>query len=305
MGKQEPSRVFDFYPLEDRILLSGEGLEGAEAAPEVDPELTASLMAEMAPEGQATPNHPSHEHQDPQQNDLADVPPFDPALPLEVVFIDAGVEDSQTLLDALRGEGEDQTQWLVVELNVDEDGIEQITQRLSRLNDVDAIHIVSHGDGEGLQLGDTKLNIDTAAGYAGELSSWGDALHTDADLLIYGCDLASTENGRALIESLGALCDCDVAASDDATGHIQLGGDWDLEYSIGEIGTSIAFTTPHLDGWHHTLDITTGLVGHWELDDGSGTTADDATANNNDGGVNGSADWTSGQIGGAFEFSYG
>ena len=214
MGKQKPSRVFDFYPLEDRILLSGEGLDGAEAAPEVDPDLTASLLAEISSDGQstsATTIESTDPHQSAADNDLAGDPQFDPALPLEVVFLDAGVEDAQTLLDGLRGGDEDQTQWYLVELDHGQDGIEQITRTLSQLSSVDAVHIVSHGDGEGLQLGNTRLDIDTAAGYAGDLSSWGNALDAEADLLIYGCDLASTENGRALIESLGALCDCDVA----------------------------------------------------------------------------------------------
>ena len=307
MGKQETSRVFDFYPLEDRILLSGEGLEGAELAPDVDPELTASLMAEMAADGQATNQVPSDQTEPNSPTDSSDaIDPkiFDPALPLEVVFIDAGVEDAQTLLDGLRGEGEDQSQWLIVELNADEDGIEQITQTLSRLSDVDAVHIVSHGDGQGLQLGNTRLDVDTAAGYAGDLTSWGDALDSDADLLIYGCDLASTENGRALVESLGALCDCDVAASDDATGHEELGGDWDLEFSTGDIGTSIAFSTPHLRGWHHTLDISSNLVLHLDLDETTGTTVSDSSGNGNHGNLVGTTSFVSGQLDGGIGVNY-
>ena len=56
MGKDKTPRVFDFYQLEDRILLSGEGLEGADAAPDVDADLSASLLAEMSADGQATDN---------------------------------------------------------------------------------------------------------------------------------------------------------------------------------------------------------------------------------------------------------
>lgn len=50
-------------------------------------------------------------------------------------------------------------------------------------------------------------------------------------------------------------------------------------------------------GWG---DITTGLVGHWPFDDGTGTAADDATANNNTGLLNGSAAlpaWITGRVG--------
>ena len=144
--------------------------------------------------------------------------------------MDASVEDANTLIEGLRDGGENQTQWLVVELSANEDGVEQITHSLSQLSGVDAIHIVSHGNGQGIKLGDSWLNLDSAGGYAGDIAAWGSSLDVDADLLIYGCDLAGTTDGRALIDSIAALTDADVAASDDDTGHESLGGDWELEY---------------------------------------------------------------------------
>ncbi len=181
-------------------------------------------------------------------------PTLDPALRLEVVFIDGGVDDAETLLDGLRGNREDHTQWLVLELSADEDGIDQITHALSKLSGVDAVHILSHGDGEGIQLGNTRLDVDTAAGYAGEIASWANSLDADADLLIYGCDLASTASGRDLIDSVGALCDCDVAASDDATGHGSLGGDWELEYRVGSVDLNSVIDSPL---WYSLLSEST------------------------------------------------
>ena len=178
----------------------------------------------------------------PDVQDLADVPTFDAAFPLEVVFVDSDVDDAGTLLDGLRQGGDSRTQWLIVELSADQDGVQQMTDALSEVSNVDAIHIVSHGDGQGVWLGNTRLDIDSAAGYAGQIASWADSLDGDADLLIYGCNLAGTAAGRALIESIGTLCDCDVAASDDATGHETLGGDWDLEYEIGVIETRLRST---------------------------------------------------------------
>ena len=44
LGSSKRTRVFDFYPLEDRILLSGEGLDGAEMSVDADPDFAASLM---------------------------------------------------------------------------------------------------------------------------------------------------------------------------------------------------------------------------------------------------------------------
>ncbi len=49
-------------------------------------------------------------------------------------------------------------------------------------------------------------------------------------------------------------------------------------------------------------DITTGLVGHWKLDEGSGTSAADSSGNGNTGTLTNGPTWTTGQISGAVEF---
>jgi predicted outer membrane repeat protein len=186
---------------------------------------------------------------------LLDPADLDPTRPIEVVFVDAGVDDADTLLSGLIS-GESDTQFVVVHLSADADGVSQITESLFYLNGVDAIHILSHGDGEGIQLGNTRLDMDAAAGRAGEIAAWGASLDADADLLIYGCDLASTADGRDLIDSISALCDCDVAASNDVTGHDELGGDWILEYTVGDVSTDVAFSYVAQASWRGTLDDT-------------------------------------------------
>ena len=51
-------------------------------------------------------------------------------------------------------------------------------------------------------------------------------------------------------------------------------------------------------------DITTGLQLHLEFEDGSGSSADDSSGNNNDGNLTGSPSWTTGKIGGGLDFDY-
>ena len=75
----------------------------------------------------------------------------------------------------------------------------------------------------------------------------------DADLLIYGCDVASSESGTDLIDSLGLLTGADVAASDDITGHQTLDGDWDFEYTVGLVESSVAFSQAVQHNWEHSL----------------------------------------------------
>ena len=49
-------------------------------------------------------------------------------------------------------------------------------------------------------------------------------------------------------------------------------------------------------------DITTGLVGWWKFDEGSGTAAADSSGNNNTGTLTNGPTWTTGKIGGALSF---
>jgi len=49
-------------------------------------------------------------------------------------------------------------------------------------------------------------------------------------------------------------------------------------------------------------DITTGLVGYWKFDEGSGTTASDSSGNGNTGTLVNGPIWTTGQVGGALDF---
>ena len=290
-GQTQPPNqphVFDFYPLEDRVLLSGEGVDGPDASIDAEQAITASLLlGDVSPEGEGIDTSTSEVSSeakpagnDPQSPtviyDVADAPTLDPALPIEVIFVDAGVDDAETLIEGLRVGGDQQVQWVVIDLVATEDGVEQITEALSQLSSVDAVHLLSHGDGDGIQLGNTRLDIGTAASYAGDIASWASAMDADADLLIYGCDLASTSDGRALIDSIGALCDCDVAASDDITGHDSLGGDWILEYAVGDVSTEVAFSFIAQSNWNGALDISTDLVSHHTFD----TDATDSVGSN-------------------------
>jgi hypothetical protein len=67
---------------------------------------------------------------------------------------------------------------------------------------------------------------------------------------------------------------------------------WDLNHPGLSNG---AFGGPSLG------ELNQGLVGHWKLDEGTGTTAEDSSGNGNTGTVNGAV-WTSGEISGALRF---
>ena len=304
MTPYQPKRTFDFFQLEDRILLSADGIDVDDGGSNPDAEYLDQVLQQLQQESaeqltaleQAEADLLDREVDLDVDADVLDDPSSVDTARLEVVVVDSRVEDSESLLSDLRGQSDGSTQWVVIRLSESEDGIEQISSALDELSGVDAIHLLSHSDGEGIQLGDTRLDLGSALNYAGEIASWGHALATDADLLIYGCDLASTQDGQDLIEALAVLCDCDVAASDDKSGHEELDGDWLLEYTVGDVQAEVAFGYAAQASWYGTLDITTGLVAHYEFEDGSGSTIADSVGSN-DGTLVGGAAFVAGQVG--------
>src|SRR6185436_7436554 len=76
---------------------------------------------------------------------------------------------------------------------------------------------------------------------AADLTGWRAALTSDADILLYGCDIGAGAGGLTLVQTLSGLTGADVAASDDATGFAPRGGDWDLEVQTGAIEADVVF----------------------------------------------------------------
>ena len=158
-------------------------------------------------------------------------------------------------------------------LNPEEDGIAQITDALSRLTDVSAIHLVSHGEDGDIRLGTSGLSQKTIDCYAAELLMWQHSLSADVDLLIYGCDLAASDAGIQLTASLNTLLGTDLAACDDDTGHVQFGGGWLLEHAVVEIQTSVAFTAKLQANWEGKLATITVDTFVDVIDGGDGVTS--------------------------------
>ncbi|MEQ8289087.1 MAG: DUF4347 domain-containing protein, partial [Gammaproteobacteria bacterium] len=168
----------------------------------------------------------------------------------EIVFIDKSVEDYQTLLSGINSEAE------LIFIDSNSDGLEQIANSLQNRTDIDAIHIVSHGDAGELYLGNAVLTQSSMQGeHADELNSIKSSLSESADILIYGCNFAEGDAGKAATDTLAAMTDADIAASDDVTGHASLDGDWELEYNVGSIETESNIFDSTIDQWVYTLAI--------------------------------------------------
>ncbi len=155
---------------------------------------------------------------------------------LNIVFIDTSVSDYQSFISGV------EPGYQIVLLDPTKDGITQITEFLQG-GTYQSVHIVSHGAEAKLQLGSTQLNNETLVLYQPQLQQWANALTDDADILLYGCNVASGEIGKAFVQQLANITGADVTASEDVTGNAELGGDWDLEVKTGEIESNGAFTS--------------------------------------------------------------
>ncbi|WP_145362173.1 DUF4347 domain-containing protein, partial [Stratiformator vulcanicus] len=195
--------------------------------------------------------------------DLDVLPPVPEDVRHELVIVDPATEDYQQILDDLAGSDDPMREIEIVLLDANRDGVEQLSEIFAERDDLDAVHLISHGrDGE-IRLGDTWLDSDRLAQDADSIAAWGSAFAADGDLLLYGCDLAATASGRSFLSALSATCDCDVAASSDETGIESRGGDWDLEYAKGLIETEIVLSTQTQQTWDALLEAGTSGTAIW------------------------------------------
>ncbi|WP_324751965.1 Ig-like domain-containing protein [Roseovarius sp. Pro17] len=201
----------DFMALEERIMFDGAiGAEAVDAA--------VDHASDDASEPTATA-----ENIEAAASAMV-VPPADRS---EIYFVDSSVDDSEGLISAIPDGAE------VVVLDAGSDGVEQIASVLEGRTGIDAIHILSHGESDQIRLGDATLDAASIdGGHADELATIGAALSDDADILIYGCDFGQDD---AAIAAFARATGADVAASSDATGAADLGGDWILEVNTGGI----------------------------------------------------------------------
>lgn len=293
----------DLSELEDRILLSAspaavmvDSAPAAESAEIASPlEATPDSLFESPPVSNSDTSSTPDEHA-PLLDDVAGTidakfeqskSDFDSTAPIEraateVIFVDEAAEDFEALVADLQTQRDAGRAIDFFVLDSHSDGVDQIAETLERYSDLDAVHIVSHGADGGVKLGATWLRIGSLDGYAGAIAGWGSAFNADGDLLFYGCDLASNTRGEMLVHSIAALSGADVAASTDDTGHAIFGGDWELEYQVGQIETQVVVTETLQSNWGHLLNVTVDSTSTGTAATGAGSVAVNHTTSGTD-----------------------
>ena len=168
----------------------------------------------------------------------------------EILFIDSAVAEIASLIAGTR-EGVE-----IVVLDAQHDPWAQMTEIITQHRNILAVHIVSHGSEGQIVLGGKAYNDSGLQTESAYISTWQSHLTTGADILVYGCDVASGPNGTTFINSLARISAADVVASTDTTGAVTQGGNWVLEKQTGSIETSLFASSSALAMYDSTLAVT-------------------------------------------------
>ncbi len=257
-------KEFEFFKLEDRVLFEaaaaveivaaadaadaasqGQNAEPDNHEPEAERDLKA-LNYTPADDNNATPELPAVEPEKLADVDagldaliagvtsgnteveaVENVVQNDVSNPRELVVVDSSLRDIETIQQQLR-----QNQDLLILQQGN--GLTELNEYLDETDgEYSAIHFVTHGDDGNIIINDQI--IDQQSFNASGWSELKDHLVSGGDILFYGCNIAGTAEGEALIDQIAVTCDADVAASTDTTG---VSGNWDLEYTSGEVETA-------------------------------------------------------------------
>ena len=157
----------------------------------------------------------------------------------QLVFIDSAIEDPEVIIENLSGSPE-----IIFLDQTGEDEVFVIGECLRAYQQVDGVHIFSHGQPGQISFANAELNQQTLPQYKESIAGWRNFLSQDADIIFYGCDVASGESGDSLIQDISQITGADILASVDQTGK---DGDWDLETAVGEIEATSSIVNPEMD----------------------------------------------------------
>lgn len=119
--------------------------------------------------------------------------------PKSIVMVDAAVHHYQHLLpNHLLGMD-------IHILKAEEDGIAQLQTLLPRYQNLSNLHLVCQGAPGQMRIGATLLSEVNLWAYADDIRQWRDSLNDNAEIFIYGSNLAANRVGQAFVSWLRFL----------------------------------------------------------------------------------------------------
>ncbi|MBV6631926.1 MAG: DUF4347 domain-containing protein [Alphaproteobacteria bacterium] len=128
----------------------------------------------------------------------------------------------------------------IVEIPAGSDGLAELDRILGDYSGLESLHVVSHGEAGAIQLGDTLVDAAALQANGGLLANLDAAMVDGGDVFLYGCEVGGDGSGQELLTIISEGANVDVAASDDLTGAAHLGGDGELEITVGDVDAEAA-----------------------------------------------------------------
>jgi len=165
-----------------------------------------------------------------------------PPLALSLVVLDQSLQNWRELAVSAPADAE------LLVLDQASDGVSQISdyllqQRLDGQGSYSSLAIVSAGADGLLQLGNGTLEAANLSSYGDQLRTWADSLTSDADLLLFGSNVAASAEGVSFVQELASL-----------TGATEQGGNLLLGEQSGSIETSLGWLEQGIDELGMVLD---------------------------------------------------
>ena len=110
-----------------------------------------------------------------------------PSQRTEIVFIDGSVTNYSEILIDIDPRAE------IVVIHPGGDGLQEIATALEGRGHVDAIHVISHGGGGELKIGNLILSWENLCDFARTLENIGDSLTAEGKILFYGLSQPAVE----------------------------------------------------------------------------------------------------------------
>jgi VCBS repeat-containing protein len=251
-SKVPANRPLELLALEDRVLYSAVPLDPQTSQPETEPNTEplnldwqlASLehWAELlkVDEADTIPGPLLTSVDEPNKPEKETV----------LVVLDKGIADFELLLNDIQSHFPTEYSLLLIDSTTD--GWQQLSQYLENRKGIEEVHLFSHAVSGALQLGTSRVDLDDLL--SEETSAiWQRALHQEADILLYGCDLAATPSGATFVSQFALFSGADVAASIDRTGTY-VNSNWDLEFTVGQFSSESLFHSSDRLTWEGALD---------------------------------------------------
>ncbi|MGC4025476.1 MAG: DUF4347 domain-containing protein [Mesorhizobium sp.] len=140
----------------------------------------------------------------------------------EILFIDSAVSDVSVLIAGMRSDVEP------VLLSGNEPALAEIARLLEGRQDLDAIHIISHGRPGALYFGTGAVSQTNLSDHQDSVSQLGRALNADGKIVLWSCETGAGSQGRDFISALSSAIGVSVAASEQLVGASAKGGSWNI-----------------------------------------------------------------------------